>query len=99
MSPFLGIYYDKDGNMRPVDSNGGGSTQDNPYVSIRDYGVVGDGVTDDTAAFQSAIGDASVRGKILFINVGTYLITDRLIVEQPLTIEGGKLGKLAIIAD
>lgn len=90
MSPFLGIYYDKDGNMRPVDSNGGGSTQDNPYVSLRDYGAVGDGVTDDTVAFQSAIDDAAVRGKILFINVGTYLITERLVIEHPLTIEGGK---------
>lgn len=39
-------------------------------VSVRDFGAVGDGVTDDTAAIQAAI-DAST-GKVLFFPTGTY---------------------------
>jgi parallel beta-helix repeat protein len=40
------------------------------YVSVKDFGAVGDGVTDDTAAIQSAINSGA--GKILFPK-GTFL--------------------------
>lgn len=42
-------------------------------VSVKDFGAVGDGVADDTAAIQAALA-ASVN-KILFFNYGTYKIT------------------------
>ncbi|MFA5445504.1 MAG: glycosyl hydrolase family 28-related protein, partial [Bacteroidales bacterium] len=60
-----------------------------PYYSVKLSGCVGDGVTDDTDAFQNAIDSAIEFGKILYIDVGTYLITDRLHVDSSLTIIGG----------
>jgi hypothetical protein len=46
-------------------------------VNIKDFGAVGDGKTDDTAAFQKAfLGDAP-RG--IYIPAGTYLVRDALV--------------------
>jgi len=46
------------------------------FVQIRDFGAKGDGVTDDTAAFQSAL--YASQGKILFVDAGSYIITRTL---------------------
>ena len=43
-------------------------------VSVKDFGAVGDGVTDDTAAFTNAL----ASGQCLHIPAGTYLITSSL---------------------
>lgn len=48
------------------------------YVSVKDFGAVGDDVTDDTAAIQAAIDYmASIGGTILF-PAGTYKVTSSL---------------------
>lgn len=45
-------------------------------VSVRDYGAVADGVTDDRAAIQSALNAAS--GKCIYFPGGTYIISSFL---------------------
>jgi len=59
-------------------------------VSVKDFGAVGDGVTDDTAAIQAAINAAISQQKMVFITGGTYLITNTLQVNNSfsLTIQG-----------
>ena len=51
-------------------------------VSVKDFGAVGDGVTDDTAAIQAAIDECEVLKKPIFFPVGTYIITSGLTVQQ-----------------
>lgn len=44
-------------------------------VNVTDYGVKGDGVTDDTENFQIAIEDAIKKNKILIVPAKTYLLS------------------------
>lgn len=45
-------------------------------VSVKDFGAVGDGVTDDTAALQAAINyAATLTAPILIVDAGEYYIT------------------------
>ena len=61
--------------------------------SVKDYGAKGDGVTDDTAAIRSALGEGRVDGsgnalyppaefngrpKALYFPAGTYLVSNTL---------------------
>lgn len=48
------------------------------FVSIRDFGAVGDGATDDTLALQEAITFVATTGRFIFLPAGTYRITSVL---------------------
>lgn len=51
-------------------------------VSVKDFGAVGDGITDDTAALQAAINEAMIYGKqLLFQGPGPYCISSTLTVK------------------
>lgn len=48
---------------------------DLPYINIKDFGAVGDGVTDDTDAWESALSAAKAQEMPLFIPAGQYPVT------------------------
>ncbi len=50
-------------------------------LSVIGFGAVGDGVTDDTAAFQAAVAYASAqKGGLIFVPSGTYLISSTITI-------------------
>ena len=51
-------------------------------VSVKDFGAVGDGVADDTAAIQAAIDAASASGKIVFVPAGTYRLVPATVIDD-----------------
>lgn len=61
-----------------------------PSISVKNYGAVGDGVTDDTAAIQSANNTAAAQGVALYFPQGTYAVTKTL--QQTVTWMGPDAG-------
>jgi hypothetical protein len=65
------------------------------YLSVKDFGAVGDGVADDTAAIQAALDAAAANGlaiKSVFVPSGEYLV-GRLVLPNGIVLrgEGGRL--------
>ncbi|KAF2673840.1 pectin lyase-like protein [Microthyrium microscopicum] len=48
------------------------------FVSVKQNGLKGDGVTDDTKAFQSVLDRFSNSNKVIFIDTGSYILTDTI---------------------
>jgi hypothetical protein len=66
-------------------------------VSVKDFGAVGNGIVNDTAAIQAAI-TATVAGGTLFFPAGDYIISSQLTVSKAITIRGSTQYQTAIIA-
>ncbi len=56
------------------------------WVDVRDYGAVGDGVTDDSAAFLAA--DADAQGRQVLVSKGTYLLAGNVTMNAHVRFEG-----------
>ena len=55
-------------------------------VDVRDYGAKGDGVTDDSAAFNAA--DNAADGQTVMVPAGDYLLQDNVTMQSPVRFEG-----------
>ena len=55
-------------------------------VDVRDYGAKGDGVTDDSAAFEAA--DADANGREVLVSAGIYYLGDHVTIENQIRFEG-----------
>ena len=71
-APDIGAF-EYSGSDNGGSGNGDGSPQ---YINVKDYGAVGDGVTDDIIAINNAL--AIAEGKILYFPAGTYVISNTI---------------------
>ncbi|MCA0930019.1 glycoside hydrolase family 55 protein [Ruegeria profundi] len=55
-------------------------------VDVRDFGAVGDGVTDDSAAFEAA--DQAANGRRVFVPEGTYFLAQNTSMASEIDFEG-----------
>ena len=60
--------------------------------SVKNYGAKGDGVTDDTAAFQRALTSASLTGGVVYVPEGVYYISNQLRIPDTVTLCGDCTG-------
>ncbi|MEL7203278.1 MAG: glycosyl hydrolase family 28-related protein [Pseudomonadota bacterium] len=56
------------------------------WVDVRDYGAIGDGVADNTAAFQAA--NAAAAGRGILVPEGVYHLNDSVTFEYPTRFTG-----------
>lgn len=67
----------------------------NNAVSVLDFGAVGDGVTDDTAAIQAAINASTTYSGTVFLPSGTYLVSSEIKITIPgITLQGAGAGAM-----
>lgn len=68
------------------------------YINVKDYGAVGDGVTDDTAAINAALAEAQTYdlGATLFFPAGEYLISSTITIPY---VTGHGLGGISILGE
>lgn len=50
------------------------STLNKPFLNVKDYGAVGDGTTNDTAAFAAAVAAMPTDGGTIYVPPGTYMV-------------------------
>jgi len=55
-------------------------------VDVRDFGAIGDGVTDDKDAFEAA--DAAANGATVLVSEGTYFLGESVTIESLIRFEG-----------
>ena len=82
-----GVIYNE-GSIGAVDRTVESRLQD--YVSVKDFGAVGDGVTDDTAAIQAAFNSGATT---VVLTAATFKITDTVTLPNNVNIDfdGGEL--------
>lgn len=50
--------------------------------NVKDFGALGDGVTDDVVAIQAAVTAAQVAGGTVYFPLGSYLVSDEILVTK-----------------
>lgn len=55
-------------------------------VDVRDYGALGNGTTDDSAAFEAA--DAAANGRTVLVPAGVYRLANDVTIESKIKFEG-----------
>jgi hypothetical protein len=86
---------DRAGKFLKFDTNGAPIAQSvsTPYVSVKDFGAVGDGVADDTAAIQLALNTTTA----VYVPPGSYKITSTLNVPNNTSLIGAGRGSTTLL--
>ncbi|KAI0466139.1 glycoside hydrolase family 55 protein [Xylaria cf. heliscus] len=58
------------------------------FVHLKDEGATGDGSTDDTAAVQSAFNKYGDGSKVIYVDAGTYILTDTVTIPKDAKLVG-----------
>ena len=69
---------------------------DGAAVNVKDFGAVGDGVTDDTVAIQAALNSTT---SLIIFPAGSYLITSSVTILSNKHLRGDGIGVTSIIVD
>ena len=57
-------------------------------INVKDFGAVGDGQTNDTAAIQTAIDSVGIMGGSVLVPRGVYLVSEPILLHDKITLFG-----------
>jgi len=63
------------------------------------YGAAGDGVTNDSGAFQACINDMPSRGGVLYLSAKNYRLNSQITINKRVTVIGQGLGDQYLLSD
>ena len=66
------------------------------FICRKKYGAVGDGVTNDAAAFTAMIAAINLRGGKVILQAKSYLINTTVVINKPIWFEGQGMGDSTI---
>ena len=66
-------------------------------INVKDYGAIGDGITNDQPAIQSAINSLNGRLGMVFLPSGNYLLTSPLTLTDSVLIKGNTSDSTALL--
>jgi hypothetical protein len=58
------------------------------YISVKDFGAVGDGVTNDTTAIQNAVNFGITNGNAVYFPAGDYNVTNQITINGSVKLYG-----------
>ena len=67
------------------------------FTTLMTLGAVNDGITDNTEVVKKAVKYCKEKNKDLYIEQGTYLIKDRIIIDFPLRIQGSNIDNTKLL--
>ena len=67
------------------------------FTTLMTLGAVNDGITDNTEIVKKAVQYCKEKNKDLYIEQGTYLIKDRIIIDFPLRIQGSNIDNTKLL--
>ena len=70
-----------------------------PVVEVKQRGAVGDGETDDTAAFDQALAEAAKTGGKVLVAPGQYLLSHTLALPEGVSLVGMGSGSCTLLAN
>jgi hypothetical protein len=98
----LNAYYQKPANGIPAGdlSSSVQSTLNRASfaLNVKDFGALGNGAHDDTAAIQSAINSLPAAGGIVLVPAGTYVISASLVLSEGVRLTGSGSGSVLRVA-
>ena len=59
-------------------------------LNVKSFGAAGDGKSDDSAAFQTALYNASLTGGTVYVPAGTYFLTQEMVIPEGVTLLGDR---------
>ncbi len=94
LNDYLGVAHNATGQVKYTQAGTGAvertlNARLGDALSVKDFGAVGDGVTDDAAAIQAAINAANTQGGgTVFVPYGTYLVGAAVTLKSNVYLEG-----------